>query len=472
MAPEARMTDARQRELDLLESLDAASPPKRVVTYLRLMGPGYMQSAMTLGGGTAFASIFAGAAFGYDLLWVAPASMLLGIIVLSAVAYQTLQTDQDPFEAMKTHAGAAFAYAWAIGAVLSSIIWQFAQYALASSMLVLLARSLGWENAPREAMGLIALAWCVTVGLLYMRSFRLVRVYETILKGMVWLIILCFAFVVIRAGIPEPEGLLTGVVPNLPDPVPTSDGPVLKPAIVIVSGLAAAVGVNMLFVYPYTLRKRAWGPRHWRLAKYDLLFGMFLPYAIAASLILIAAASVLHFKDPSLFEGRKISPDNVAQILAAPDRLGPVVGIWIFSLGIIAMALSSITMQMLSSGFACSRMFGWKEGTPLHLVGTLLPAIGVLGSVWWSDIAVWVAVPTNVICGVFMPLAYVGFIILQSRRGYLGDKRPSGVKGALWIAGMVVATVVLIAGLLKVLVDEAPGYVRRLAPMTATDDAP
>lgn len=454
-------------ELDRIRRLEHAPPLARAVGYLRLMGPGYMQSAMTLGGGTAFASIFAGAAFGYKLLWVAPLSMLLGIVVLSAVAWQSLsRPDVDPFDAMKRHAGAFFAYAWAIGAVLSSIIWQFAQYALAASMLVLLGRQLGWGDAPRWIMGMVALAWCVTVGLLYGRTPHLVRVYETILKGMVWFIIVCFAYVVVRTGVPEPGRLLAGFVPSIPAPRQIPGAEPIRPALIIVSGLAAAVGVNMLFVYPYSLRRRQWGREHRRLARYDLVFGMFLPFAIAASLILIASASVLHFQSPELFTGKRIPPDQVALLLGAPDRLGAA-GVWIFSLGILAMALSSITMQMLSSGFACEKMFGWKPGTPAHLVGTLLPAVGVLGSVFWSKIALWVAVPTNVICGLFMPLAYVGFIILQRSRAYLGNDRPSGLRANLWTAGMIVATLALVGGLLKVLVDEAPGYVDRLTEIVA-----
>ncbi|MFT5831241.1 MAG: manganese transport protein, partial [Bacteroidia bacterium] len=97
------MKDSRE-ELAQLEALDAKSFLPRTLGYMRHIGPGYMQSAMTLGGGTAFASIFAGAAFGYQLLWVAPLAMLLGIIVLSAVAHQTLSTDENPFQAMKKHA--------------------------------------------------------------------------------------------------------------------------------------------------------------------------------------------------------------------------------------------------------------------------------------------------------------------------------------------------------------------------------
>ena len=474
--PPTTESQAHQREAAALAEINAAPPLRRALGYARLMGPGYMQSAMTLGGGTAFASIFAGAAFGYDLLWVAPLSMLLGVIVLAAIAHQTLSTDEEPFQAMKRHAGSFFAYGWGIAAILSSIIWQFAQYALAASMLVLLADQLGWRDAPRWAMGLVALSWCVAIGLLYDRSPRLVRVYENLLKAMVWLIIICFAVVVVRTGVPEPGRLVSGLVPHIPDDCVIPGADPIKPLTVIVSGLAAAVGVNMLFVYPYTLRRRQWGREHRTLARYDLIIGMFVPYTIAASLIVIAAASVLHFdtSDPPLFTGKTISPDKVAQILAAPDRLGPVVGVWVFGLGIIAMALSSITMQMLCSGFACETMFGWKRGTPLYTVGTLLPGIGVLGAVFWSKIAMWIAVPTNIICGLLMPIAYVGFIILQRSKRYLGADRPEGAKGAAWIAGMALATAVLLAGLGVCIVQDGPGFVDRVRQVIAgpAEDGP
>ncbi len=454
---------------------ESPPPPQRtgLIGLIREMGPGYMQSAMTLGGGTAFSAIFAGAAFGYQLLWVAPLSMLLGVIVLSAVAHQTVHTDEDPFKAMKTYAGSFFAYAWGIGAILSSIVWQFAQYGLAAAMIVMLAGELGWTkpdtngeqvaSMPSWLAGALALAWCVTIGLLYDRSPRLVRAYETVLKLMVWLIIGCFVIVVIRMGIPEPGAMVRGFIPSWPKDVPVADGEPIKTVVVVVSGLSAAVGVNMLFVYPYSLRRRGWGADKAGLARADLIWGMLVPYTIAASLILIAAAGVLHYAEPELFEGKKISPAAVAKILASPDRLGPGVGAWVFGLGIIAMALSSITMQMLSSGFACEVMFGWKRGTRLHAVGTLMPAIGVLGAVVWGKMVMWVAVPTNVVCGLMLPAAYIGFILLQRSKRYLGENRPEGPLAKAWIVGMVVATLVLVVGLANVVITEAPGFWGRLA---------
>jgi hypothetical protein len=59
-----------------------------------------------------------------------------------------------------------------------------------------------------------------------------------------------------------------------------------------------------------------------------------------------------------------------------------------------------------------------------------------MGSVYWSDIAVWVAVPTNIICGLFLPATYLGFCLLQRRSAYLGEDRPGGFSGGLWLAAM------------------------------------
>ncbi|MCB9913942.1 MAG: Nramp family divalent metal transporter [Planctomycetes bacterium] len=440
-----------------LEALDARPFLPRTLGYLRLMGPGYMQSAMTLGGGTAFASIFAGAAFGYQLLWVAPLAMLLGIVVLSAVAHQTLSTGENPFQAMKRHAGPFFAYGWAFSGIASSVIWQFAQYALASAMLVALARSLG-HDVPTWAMGLAALAWCIGVTLLYDATPRLARAYENVIKAMVWFIVACFAFVVAKTGVPHPAELAAGLVPfRIPGENQGVHGTTL-----VVSGLAAAVGANMVFVYPYTLRKRGWGRAHRRLARVDLGFGMFVPYALAASLMVVASASVFYYGDPSLFTGKGIAPVQAAEMLAAPDRLGPVAGLWVFGLGILAMALSSITMQMLCSGFALCEMFGWEPRGARYKLGMLLPAVGVLGAVFWNDMKLWVAVPTNVVCGFLLPVAYVGFLKLQASRAYLGEDRPRGALGALWLAGMALSTLVLVGFLAWFAWRELPDWLAKV----------
>jgi Mn2+/Fe2+ NRAMP family transporter len=420
------------------------------------MGPGYMQSAMTLGGGSAFAALFAGAAFGYKLLWVAPLAMFLGVLVMAAVAWQTLSTGKDPYDALKEHVHPIFAWTFAWGGLISSIIWQFAQYALAGAMLSLLLGVEPWLG------GLIALAWCVPIGLLYGRGHAVVRTYELLLTGMVWFIIICMLVVVIRSGLPKPGEFLGGFIPSIPEDwtglnAKNEPAAPISAIVVIVSGLAAAVGANMLFVYPYTLMRNKWGRGERDVALLDLWLGMFLPFSIAVSLMVAASAAVFHYGDAP-FTGSKITPSAAAKIFADPSRLGEGIGLWIFGLGILAMALSSITMQMLASGFAGVKLFGFKDRSAGHKLFTLLPAVGVLGAIWWGEMAAWVPVPTNIICGIFLPLSYVGFLVLNLRRDFLGKDTPTGARGGLWSLGMLLAIVVITAGLVSVIVIQLPGF--------------
>ena len=68
------------------------------------------------------------------------------------------------------------------------------------------------------------------------------------------------------------------------------------------------------------------------------------------------------------------------------------------------------------------------------------------------------AVPTNVVCGFLLPIAYVGFFLLQGNRAYLGEHLPVGPRAKLWRAGMLVSTLVLVIGLLWFLVSEVPSW--------------
>ena len=192
----------------------------------------------------------------------------------------------------------------------------------------------------------------------------------------------------------------------------------------------------------------------------DLVLGMFLPFTIAVSLMVAASASVFYYGDAP-FAGSKITPRAAAEIFAEPGRLGETVGLWIFGLGILAMALSSITMQMLASGFAGVKLFGFKEHSNGHKLFTVLPAVGVLGAIWWSELAAWVPVPTNIICGIFLPLSYLGFLILNLRKDYLGADRPGVTTSAMWSIGMILAIAAITAGLVSVLVLQLPTFLEK-----------
>ena len=429
----AGASQASSDELRLLEGLEREGAWRRGLGYLRLVGPGFLQSAMTLGGGTAVSALLAGAAFGYQLLWVAPVAMLMGAFMLAVISWQTLSTGLRPFEAMRRFAGAPLAWGWAIGALAASVIWHFPQYALAAGALEDIT-SLAGASVEAKWLSPVVLVQAVALSWLYGRSARLVRVYERLLKYLVGLIIVCFGWVVLKTGISDWGALARGFLSfELPE---TRAG--VESLALVLSGLAAAVGINMVFLYPYTLLARGWGRKHRRLARFDLGVGMFLPYVLCASLILIASANTLHDD----FDGKTIAPVEAARSLA--DVIGPTLGRAVFDLGLLGMALSTITLHMLCAGFVCAEMFGWPIGGLKHRLAMLIPAPGVLGPVLWAEHKVWLAVPTSIVCGFLLPVAYVGFILLQRQPRYLGEDRPRAWRHPAILIGMIGVTAFLV----------------------------
>ena len=116
-----------RQEVEQLRALQSQGGWKKLKWYFSKSGPGWMQSAMTLGGGSAIASLYSGAYLGYQMLWVQPVAILLGIVMLYALAYQTLSTGERPFRAMCTYVGKPVAWGWAICTILATVVWHFSQ---------------------------------------------------------------------------------------------------------------------------------------------------------------------------------------------------------------------------------------------------------------------------------------------------------------------------------------------------------
>jgi manganese transport protein len=451
--PMVHPPDAERAAAERAWLADVATRPwfARKLAYMRRGGPGYLQSALTLGGGTASACILSGAAFRYELLWVAPLGMLLGGVVFAAIAHQTLSTGMRPFVAMRTFAGPFIAWGWAIGTVIASCVWHFAQYSLASAVLVDLGEVAGWQ-LPRSGMGLLVLAWAIPTALSFGASGVVQRAFDRLMRWMVWAIVALFGVVAVRLGARDPGAIAAGFLPSIP-----GDRGDVAALPVIISGLATAVGVNMTFLYPYTLLARGWTREHRELARTDIAFGMVLPYVFVTALMIIVAAGTL----ADGFTGTKILPVEAAKTLGG--LLGPVWGRVLFDLGLLGMLLTTITLHMVCSGLACAEMFGLRVGSRGYRLATLLPAPGVLGSLFWGSMSVWLAVPTSIIAGCLLPLAYFGFLKLQRSRDYLGADRPTGARLTAWTVALGVATLVPVVFLVVYVIDEVPEFFASLA---------
>jgi hypothetical protein len=143
----------------------------------------------------------------------------------------------------------------------------------------------------------------------------------------------------------------------------------------------------------------------------------------------------------------KLSPVAAAAMLESAG-LGMFFSRIIFGLGILGMALSSITMHMLICGFAACEVFGVEPGGWRYRLACLIPAPAVVGVVLWKYIGTWIAIPTSAICGLMLPIAFISFFILNNSKKYLGDAKPTGLKALAWNVAMIISICATVASII------------------------
>ena len=64
-----------------------------------------------------------GAIGGTSFMWVQPLAMILGIIMLSAIAYVTLSTGERPFQSIYKHVSSILGWGWLGATMLANMVW-------------------------------------------------------------------------------------------------------------------------------------------------------------------------------------------------------------------------------------------------------------------------------------------------------------------------------------------------------------
>jgi Mn2+/Fe2+ NRAMP family transporter len=442
--------DRLQQEIAELQALEGRPLAARAAGYLKRTGPGLLQSAMTLGAGSAVASVVAGGSFGYQLLWVQPVAMFLGVFMLAALGNVVLTTGERPYQAFGREIHPALPLLWGLATLVATVIWHFPQYGLAAGAARDLAEMIGlrvYESAAAGKTVISGTGYLVSFGVgfailgvsilttwSYGGRAKGIRFYEWFLRGVIAVVILSFATVVVATGIDWKalfKGFFAFHLPRSPEGIQT-----------VLGAIGASVGINMTFLYGYSLLAKGWGPRHKKLARWDLGMSMFLPFVLVTSLIIIAMANTIH--DPSLGEvvRKDMKPVDAAQALV--PVMGANLGRIVFNLGFIAMTCGAISAHMVVCGFTVCEMFKLEYTVRRYRMFTLTPAIGLLGVVTTTPL--WLPVAASAIAFTMLPIAYLTFLIMNNRRSYLGDAVGHGWKRAAFNVVLCIALLMSIIG--------------------------
>lgn len=360
-------TQISPEEDALLTRAESKSPLGKAAIYAKLSGPGWLQGAITLGGGSLAGALYLGVLFGPHMLWLQPLAMICGVVMLSAITFVTLSTGERPFGLVIRRISPFLAWAWLIGAGIANVVFCLPQFSLATAAVQQNLAPGTATLSPYVIGGVILLACALIVGS-YNRGGAGVLWFERILKVMVGLIVLAFVGVTVKLmmeGAVNFGEILKGHIPDFS--YFTKPTPAFAEAIArtggnagawtgivtadhsgkIIAAFGTAVGINMTFLLPYSILKRNWGKRHRGLAIFDLAIGLIVPFVIATGCLVIASASQFHGKTGDVFnekgelnpamagsyqtalkpmlgklvsEGKAATPAEAEALLSAEDR--------------------------------------------------------------------------------------------------------------------------------------------------------
>lgn len=558
-----------EKEEAAIDALEGKGFAAKIGTYTKLSGPGWLQGAITLGGGSLAGSLYLGSVGGYEMMWLQPLMMIFGIVMLAAIGYVALSTEKSPFHQINEHINPVLGWGWAIATLMANLVWAMPQFSLGTAAM---QQNLGIlpETRTGEYIGVgILFAIGFVVVWFYDSGSAGIKVFEMLLKAMVGIVVLSFVAVVLAMtfgdnGLPWGD-ILAGFIPNpklLSEPASTL-APLIEASSAadywhetvvkaqvdrMVAAAATAVGINMTFLLPFSMLKRGWNRKFRGLATFDLSLGLFIPFLLATSCVVIAAGTQFHGNPESyltdltvrkalveeytaadqqtkinqmnkvigsyngnlnkvatsnaknangdgyqiLVEGQKTHDAEVAakkaelaktndeaalaKLIKADSSLGlgkgPVekavafeisklkledkklaatliqrdayalassleklagkgISQYVFGIGVVGMAVSTIIILMLINGFTICEMLGKPSGGFLHRFGCILPGItGAIGMLylWKGDAKFYLAVPTSRFGMVLLPIAYIAFFCLMNNRKVLGDELPKGGK--------------------------------------------
>ena len=477
--------------------------PSKWTDILLKSGPGWIQAAVTLGGGTLVSALYLGVIGGYQFLWLQPLAMLAGVVMLAGLSYITLSHDHEkdrPFTLARRHISPILAWAWLIAAMIANIVFCAAQFALASDAL---SGNLGVEVPSPYIITAVLAVLSMIVLSLFIDKGKFGLWIDKFIKVLVSVILLCFMIVVVILfvnGAVDVSGFLKGWIPRfdmLFSPATsyadalaeTSHGSIWEQIIsseqrnIIIGAFGTAVGINMTFLLPYSQMKKGWKRSDRKFAVIDLFMGLLIPFVIGASCLIIATASQFHAKSDTYVNETsfnqvmdnylsKIDADyaafspsqkttmrsqsthgdqRMATMLARRDArdlatsLAPLLGRHtqlIFGIGILAMAFSTMIVHMMINGYALSEAFGQPGQRRLFLYGAAIPACsGFLSPIIWAgSIKTAVIVPASVIATTLLPIAYL-IIYLLSRDRKLASY--SGARPMSFLRGFMVVALAI-----------------------------
>ncbi|MFC0274361.1 Nramp family divalent metal transporter [Metabacillus herbersteinensis] len=396
---------------------------------LKMYGPGIVMILTMMGAGDLVTSSVSGSNYGYSLMWLLAASLLIRFVICNIMGRFQIYNNQgmtilDGYSRIHKLFPIFFGIA---GLVIGHLI--VAQMIKGSG--IALAWMFGFGNA---------FIWSIVVVLasLFIMGRNAYKKVELVMKVLLGILTFCFVGLAVYSG-PSVGSILKGTVGfGLPDE--TGAYSVILVAISLVGAVAGSL-TNL--IYPYFLQDKGWTkPVHKRIQRNDLLFG-FICAIILNLAIWVVGAEILR--------PNGIQVESVEDISRALSMYMGDLGSWIFYLGVFGILYSSVigtangyakvitdcyykvTNKVLTKDEKIEGDSKFKWISLFLLVSPIIWSIpGVTGFVALTLF-------TNALNVVGLPAISIGLLIISNQKKYLGKHTNNWFENIMLVATTILA---------------------------------
>ena len=373
-----RYTETALKEKEELKILNNEPTGKKVLGYIKLSGPGFMNAAFTLGAGSFASSVTLGAAYGYQMLWVPLYSFAIGLFMLF-LATRFVTRSETPIIKVQNRYHGKFIGSVATGLIacfVASIVFNFGQYALGADAVTNLFSVVN-INVPKSISWIFLVAISVPLSLMYGTGDnpKGVRMVENAIKVMIAIMLVVFGAVICVTGVDFSAMIRGLLIPTIPSGI---DG-----IIMVIGSLTATIGVMDWILFNNGMVSRGFSEEHETLGRFDAVFGGLLPVTVILGFVTIAFAEA--------FAGKPGVPTDSNALASALVSVIPSVWIQLgFYVGIIALVCSS----MIGLSVTCATSFYQSTNVKqdpkawYHPFIVLAPQIGFLGAFFGKPVMI------------------------------------------------------------------------------------
>ena len=420
----------------------------RVWRYLAVIGPGIIVANAGNDAGGVFTYSNTGAKYGNHLLWAFLPILVALVITQEMVARLGTVTGKGLMDLIRERFGVRWTLFASIVVLVANGGTTLAEFAGVAGGLGLLGVPL-----PVAVLGAAAL-----IGVVVMRGNR--RLVERIFLALG----LTFVSYIVTAFTVHPDWAAiaqSSVLPNLSHPASVSSGTYLVDVIALIG---TSITPYMQLFLQSSIVDKGTGEKDLGLVRSDVISGSVFAVVVAMFIVITTSATLY---GPSAAYPSGLAGHGVDSAQQAASALAPLVGVHaqqLFAVGLVGASLLAAAVLPLSTAFVICEAFGAERSVqsgfrdaPLFFtlfIGLLAFGAGIL-LIPGVPIA-GVAIGTQTLDGILLPVMLVFIIVLANDRRLLGGRRNGPIYNTIAVA---LAAVLTLLTAILVLTTIFPGLV-------------